>query len=111
MTINVTKAINHTTHARMYQRVVIRLLMACLPAPPKSPSNWGTRRRTPVPEAGEVRWQGRKDSNPRPSVLEFRASILPASARVGGEFNPSSEVGGIRWAWLYLMAVLSRPRS
>ncbi len=32
-------------------------------------------------------WQGRKDLNPRPSVLEFPASILPTSPRVGAEFK------------------------
>ena len=47
------------------------------------------------------KWQGRKDSNPRPSVLEFPASILPASIGAAIELEPSVEVDGSRPAWLY----------
>src|SRR5256885_15690781 len=62
-----------TSHAPMYHRVVIRLLMACLLDPPRI---WfltgGTRLRTGLLEL-KSKWQGRKDSNPRPSVLETDA--------------------------------------
>src|SRR2546430_9300350 len=59
------------THAPMYHRVVIRLLMACLLAPP-SPY-LGNDSRHGVTYEIESDWQGRKDSNPRPSVLETDA--------------------------------------
>src|SRR2546426_2867913 len=59
------------THAPMYERVVIRLLMACIVAPP-SPY-LGNDSRHGVTYEIESNWQGRKDSNPRPSVLETDA--------------------------------------
>ncbi len=46
-------------------------------------------------------WQGRKDSNPRPSVLEFPTRALPASARVDRALKPSTDVDRSRPRWLY----------
>jgi hypothetical protein len=50
----------------------------------------------------EKNGRGRKDSNPRPSVLEFPASILPASLRAAPELERSTKVDGSRSGWLYM---------
>ena len=52
-------------------------------------------------EKPHSKWQGRKDSNPLPSVLEFLASILPASTGAANELEESIEVDGSRPGWLY----------
>src|SRR5438552_1400742 len=78
------------THAPMYHRVVIRLLMACLLAPP-SPY-LGNDSRHGVTYEIESNWQGRKDSNPRPSVLETDAltRLSYAPMRLRKFTNPSN---------------------
>src|SRR3989442_7079907 len=88
------------THAPMYHRVVIRLLIACLLAPP-SPY-LGNDSRHGVTYEIESNWQGRKDSNRRPSALEFPASSLPAPTGATANWNlrPSStEVGRLLYTF------------
>jgi hypothetical protein len=55
-------------------------------------------------------WQGRKDSNPRPSVLEFLASILPASTWGASQLKLAARVDGSRQLWLYLWLYICRRR-
>src|SRR5258705_4885000 len=58
----------------MYHRVVIRLLMTPPISPEPDSSIGGTGSGAAIPALGRLRkWQGRKDSNPRPSVLETDA--------------------------------------
>src|SRR5207245_5889640 len=92
------------THAPIYQRVVIRLLMACLLAPP-SPY-LGNDSRHGVTYEIESNWQGRKDSNPRPSVLEFRPGVDSGRSRsvANSRRRPTSvRAGGVgSTVWLYI---------
>src|SRR5947209_2893063 len=67
------KATNQTAHAPMYQRVVIRLLIARLLDPPSPIPLLGERDHARRYSPGSENWQGGKDSNPRPSVLETDA--------------------------------------
>src|SRR5690242_3221471 len=78
------KATNQTTHAPMYHRVVIRLPMAMPPGPDRVrfPYMGNESKRGITCARGKFagEWQGRKDSNLRPSVLEV-ADVLKFDER------------------------------
>src|SRR6266542_2282335 len=81
-TPSATSASTQTTQARMYHRVVNRLLMAASCTPNVFPIE-GTEAGAPLPWPLEFNWQGRKDSNPRPSVLETDALTRLSYAPIG----------------------------
>src|SRR5712692_1543705 len=96
----------------MYQRVVNRLLIARLLSLLKTRipllGERGRARHYPPVEL-EIRWQGRKDSNPRPSVLETdaltRLSYAPVPPR--HSTHPSMPTGAPRLASILLSAMAS----
>src|SRR5437016_1936515 len=97
-----TNATSQTIHAPMYQRVVMRLLMGGASWVHQTMGSYLMNEATRGATCNKERWQGRKDSNPRPSVLETdaltRLSYAPKRLRNFTQPPPSPPLGSTeRW--------------